>query len=561
MNEETQGFYKKVLSLTGIHFIAGMAYRRYLYHYDEEATQYYNLPRRVRETFLSGYEKQISMCISSLIGIVLIFAIWYILIKAVKEKRKGVFVILLISILSGALLYPNCFGIETDTFEMYGMAVRDIPHYWHSVYSTCIYNAGLLVYPQPVILPILQISALLGTLYYLALRLKKLFGKYAFFLPWVLLLFPGMLQIAVSTYRNCINTIMCMAFFSLVFCDAVEKKKRTGPELAILCACAAFLTVYRSEQIFLLLIFAAALWFVYEARGKKIGMYALIMLLACVIFILPQKQGEKVYYGKDYSIINQLDTLSMLFREKDLDLNYDKAKEDLQALEAIVPVEKIKNSGLSGYRGHVYTQNGSINQSFADKESQTAFIKASRSIILHNIPLYLKARIQTFFTACGLQSEREINMTDEINAVYDSYGVSVTLAQKQMYEDTWLRDLLWTNEKTDTVGKVMDLYESLQDWIERNGILLTLRAIVFLVFAVIVYTLCKERIFGKEKGFWLAALLFFYAQLAGIFLMCPEGRKVYYYPLFFTMLIGNVVLILYYLNHKPAGKEKKEKSE
>lgn len=536
--------------LSFVHLMITGIYRLFFYKVSTENAELFVYPIAKNEIISERAERIMHMTISGIIGTILILVIWYIIIWAFKEKRKGVFVIIICSIVLGIMSYPYCYGFETDTFEIYYMAVREVPEYWQSVYSTCIYNACMLVVPQPVTMPILQLSAFLGVLYYLSLRLKHMFSKWTMFLPWMILLIPGGIQIATNPYRNCINAIMCMAFFGVLFCDAVEKHQRTTKELLIMCMSSSFLTVFRSEQVLMMFVFLLALYYVYECPWKKTVFYFGVMIAACVVMMLPQKLGEMKYYGKDYSMINNMETLSSVLNEKTVNLSYDGAKEDIEAIEVIVPVDTIKKCGLIGYRGHVYAKNHVINQSFATEEQQSAYIKASNNILLHNPVLFLKARIRMLFEACALESNRTVIMTSDSNEMLDAYWGSVWLGYSEMYKDTVGKNVIYNNNKVAICNRIMGQCEKFGAWLGRKGMILSMRLIVFVLFLVVIFKSYKEKLVGKEIVFWAGTVLLLYAQLFGIFMLCPEGRTAYYYPLFYVMLIGNIILLLNYTKVK-----------
>lgn len=559
-----------VAAVSVVHILTAVIYRLFFYQCGEEYKEWFLLAKQAYSSLLGDRtERIICTLLTFAIGSLLIFVIWHILCRAWCEKRKAVFIIIGISIIAACILYPYClFNFENDNALLYYMASRDVLDYWNSCYMTCIYNACLMVFPSPFILPILQCSALLGSLYYIFLRFRRLFSAKAAWLPWGLLLFPEMQRIAFDPYRNCINTLMCLAFFAVLFCDAVEGKKRTGKELILFGICAGFLTVFRNEQVLYMFLLLLAIFFVYQCNAKRSLFYMGVMVFSCLVFMLPQKLGEQKYYGKDYSMINNLNALSVILSNERADLSYEGVEKDLAAIEAIVPVVKIKDYGLSGYRGHMFAKNRALNQSFASKEKQEAFIHGGNRLIFHNPGIYFKARMKMFLVACGREISEEKKeqgeIHDEQKAILEimdmqqAYNEAANFSTLKVGEDTLFIELLYQADKLQISEWIMSLFEKETGWLGRNGVILAVRVIVFLIFPVILIYSNKEGILDKKRRyFWFGSICLLYIQLLGIFLMSPEGRAVYYYSVFFIMLLGDIVLLCQYMHKKQAAVQAK----
>lgn len=556
------------LAVATVHILMAVIYRLFFYECSEEYKEWFIYGKQAFPSLISDRtERIICTLLSFAIGVLLIFVIWRILCRAWHEKRKAVFIIIGISVIAACIVYPQCFfNYESDDVLLYYMAVRDVLDYWNGCYVTCIYNACLMVFPSPFIFPILQCSALLGTIYYISLRFRRLYSVKVSLLPWALLLFPEMQRIAFDPYRNCINTVMCLALFAIVFCDAVEGKKRMGREIVLFCICIGFLTVFRSEQILHMFLLLLAIRFVYQCSIKKSFCFLGIMVVSCLVFMLPQKLGEQKYYGKDYSMINSMNTLSVILSDESADLSYEGVDEDLAAIEAIVPIDKIKSYGLAGYRGHVFAKNRSVNQSFALKEKQEAFIRGGNSLIFHNLDIYFKARMKTFMDACGRESslvkeeeqkeigEEELETIQEIVNMQQAYMDAVNFGISEVQKDTIFAGFFFQEDKLQAALQVVLLFYKELNWLGQNGVILAVRGIVFLIFPIIILYSLKEGILERKRAiFWFGTTCLLYGQIAGIFLMCPEGRPIYYYPVFFTMLLGNAVLFLNYNQKKQAA--------
>lgn len=557
---------KTVWLLTAVHLLCAVVYRLFFHTYsDAYGTEFPYVGAAYPSMLSDGQERIISIFLSFVMGVLLIYAIWYILCRAWREKRRGVFIIIAISLILALIIYPfNFSSYETDNILVYYMAVRDIMDYWQNCYMTCIYNACLIVFPQPFMISAIQCAALLGTIYYCCIRLGRRYSKKVSYLPWAILLFPEMQPVALNPYRNCINTIMCLAFFCVLFLDALEGRKRTKKELALLGLAAGFLTVFRSEQILILCIFLLAVYFLYGKSLRQTLCYAAFGLAFCAALSVPQKLGEQKYYGKDYAMVNNMETLFMILSKENVNLSYDGAKEDLEAIEKICPVYKIKIFGLAGYRGHIYHKYKSMNQSFAAATDQKAFIHASGRLLFHNPALYVKARMRLFLSACSKESavdnefveppqemqELALQSAAEILEAMEAYNQSVAEAGQELEDGTVQSGLLFGEGKMNLIQKWLFAYADINEWLGEAGVIFAVRLIGFLLFPLIVFYTCKEKLFGTDRLFWIGVVVLLYGQLAAIFLLSPEGREAYYYPVFFVMVLGSFLLLLNYKTKK-----------
>ncbi len=60
------------------------------------------------------------------------------------------------------LMYPDMFAIEKDTYIIFSHAIREIPYYWHQVLTGYFLGGCLVLFPHPIIIPLLQTAGFLG---------------------------------------------------------------------------------------------------------------------------------------------------------------------------------------------------------------------------------------------------------------------------------------------------------------------------------------------------------------------------------------------------------------
>ena len=545
--EQSKKKNKTVFLIAGIHFLLSVVYRMYFYQYLEDDSGIFTSAVTDSQTFYSDMaERIVSTLISGAFGFLLIFVIWYVILQACREIKAVVAGIVLFSCMVAVLAFPACFDIETDTYILYHEAVRDILDYWQSMYTTCIYNACLLVFPDPVIIPVIQLSGFLGTLYYITRRTYKIFDSKLAWMFWLIVLSPECFEIALSPYRGCINTIMCMLFFSIIFMDVAENRKRADWQILLMSLGVAFLTVFRSEQILFPIIWSGILYFVYFYKNRRWIRYVFFTIIFCLLLAFPQKLGDRKYYGKEYTVINKMETLAGMFREDELNISYEGAAEDIQKINALVPIEKLCASGLMGYRGHLFANRNDFNDFSQKAKRQEQFLKAADHLILKNIGIFLKVRWNIFLGANNVPVQMGSDFTEEVSAMYDAYAMRVYFGAVEVYKDSWVLRLLYQNPQNGISDRMIGFWEKLMTWFGEKTLFLAVRCVVFILFSIMVCRLYGHKdVAGEVKKIMVVILLMLYAQIAAIFLLSPDDRNTYYYTVFYILLVGDMILGLY----------------
>lgn len=494
--------------------------------------------------FSEECESVVHILMSGIFGFLMICMVWHIFFLLIQNKRKFPFLLIALSFVVCFLVFPGNFSYEPDNLLSYSSAVRNIPDYWQSIYLGCLYRACLYVFPHPLTLSFIQLSSLMGVVCYISEKVKGLFGKRAGILPWLAVLFPEFWEIGMSSYRNCIYTIMCLWFFSVLFFDYMEKRKRTEREMVCICAAGGFLTVFRSEGIVIVGILTAALLLVYELPLKEMYKALTVTLCICIILAVPQKLGEKKYYGKDYSMINSMNILKSILSDKNVNLGFDTAEEDLTAINRIVSLEGLMIFGIHEYRSDNFVEKNSINQSFASQKEQEDFMKGAADIIIHNLGLYFKDRLVMFCEANGISRvEQEPPPTEEWNQMFSMLTLQWNYCYNEIIADSYPKLIFQNAQKAELSNTLVDIQSVYYDWFCDTNLMFISRIAIFMLFPVLVFY--DQKINKKrERVFFIWVLLLLLIQLAAIILFCPEERGVYYYPIFFVMLLGCFLLIM-----------------
>lgn len=525
-----------------VHMIAASLYMALMFRHDP--LPFGNMTPAYDVNWSAGCEKAAHILLAGGFGFCLICILWYVLFLLVKKKKALPFLLIGAAFIISVMAFPSSFSYEPDNMLVYSYAVRDMPDYWQSIYLGCFYKACLFVFPHPLMISFIQLSALFGAIYYISVRTEKIFGRKAAWVPYLLILFPEFLELGFSPYRNCIYTVMCLWFYAFLFFDCIEKKVRTAKALVLLSLAGGLLTVFRSEGVIVFGILAAAFLFVYRMSSGKLCKYLALCIIICLLLMLPQKFGEKKYYGQDYSMINSMNMLKTILSDKNVNLEFDTAEEDLVAIHKIVPLDELPVYGIHAYRADNFVRKGTINQSFASKEESQAFMRSVRNLILHNPMLFLKDRLVMFCEANGITAVRKDPYpTENWNQMFAVLAGEWNYSYAEIIGDSFPQ-LIFANQQKVNIGDVFtDLQVDYYNLACKSNVVFISRILVFLLFPLLVIYDIKLSA-KKERTFLAASAVLLFMQLAAVILLCPEGRNVYYFPSYFVMLLGCFLLSL-----------------
>lgn len=544
-----------------IHFLLSFFYERSILIFGLDRDIILSIPRNF--VISDTGERVLGYVLSKLFALVMIFFLWNLLFWMIRawRTRKNLLFFLFFSLVGCAgllLLWPEPFAASQDNFITYSYAIRFWPEYWHSAYTSCIYAAMLMVVPHPVFLTIFQWFFAVFILGYLYNRILdspvlKGRGKYGVFLVFLM---PGVYTLFTNPYRTELYALLCMFLVSMTAMDIVDQKQRGFSSLLLNLLLCSFIGVWRTEGIILgVLLFALQIVFVYRYRPARAILCFLCMLFLFAAFSVPQKLGDKKYYGKDYSFINSFPALRNILASPDSNLSYEGAGEDLEAIEAVTPVEILRRYGMDGYRRYNYANGrGDINQSLAEDGTAAAYMSAYYRMVAHNFPIYARTQLFMLLKAIMLKPEEYV--------VYDSSALVNDLEAWKL--DSWdIGEEDFYAVKGVTAWKNSALHKIFCEFVNTLGDKITgvLQKTYFYSLLLICIPLYEIYLFFAE-GFrfikkkcsrpGLAGIAFILlGQAAAICLVMPAGTLVYLHAYYYCSFI----LCLIYAN---CSKYKKE---
>ena len=337
---------------------------------------------------------------------VIIVMLWKLLFTIINDFKKSyiLFGILYIAGLIFVILsFPyNFTSGSADNFITYACAIHLTPDYWHNAYSSIIYGACMMVLPGAMAVSIIQWSFFLYVVAYIYHRVEAICPlRIPKYLVLLIFLLPNTPFIIHDAYRIFQYTILMLLYVSIIVFDLIEKRIRPLNEMITIAVLGAFLSVWRSEGILIcLLLFAIYVIFTRKKSINQIVFFGVLFIALFLLMSIPQKAGIKKYYGKDYSIINSMGFLQVLFNCGG-NVSYEGAELDLNAIETVTPVELIRGYGIEGYRYYNNVVKGNIdfNQSAITEQQSDAFLSAYKNLLVHNVKFVVKNMIENLYVA------------------------------------------------------------------------------------------------------------------------------------------------------------------
>ena len=547
-----------------IHFLLSFVYERSILIFGPDRDVILSVPRNF--VISDTGERVLGYVLSKLFALVMIFFLWNLFFWIIKtwRTRKNLcfFLVLFLAGCVGLLfLWPEPFAASLDNFITYSYAIRFWPEYWHGAYTSCIYAAMLMVVPHPVFITIFQwlfAVFVLGYLYNRILDSPVLKGRGRFGV-FLVFLMPGVYTLLTNSYRTELYALLCMFLVSMTAMDIVDQTQRGVFSLLSDILLCSFVGVWRTEGIILgVLLFVVKTVFVYHYRPVRALLCFLCMLLVFGVFYVPQKLGDKKYYGSDYSFINSFPSLQNILASPDANLSYEGAGEDLAAIEAVAPVEILRHYGMEGYRRYNYA-NGrrDINQSLAKDETAAAYMSAYYRMVAHNFPIYAKTQLFMFLHAIMIEPEDYVvhdssTPVNDLEGWYlESWGIGMDDFYSARFVSAWnsttLHRISW-----DFASAIGDkISEILQKIYFYRLLLICIPLYEIYIFFVEGFRFIKK----KCNRLGLAGIAFILlGQAAAICLVMPAGVLAYLHTYYYCSFI----LCLIYVNCGSINRKRRE---
>lgn len=540
-----------------VHIIASFFYERSFFNWDMEMENLFSVP--INESVSNKFEFILTYCISKLIAAVLIWLIWKILIAIISGDipKKTVFIFggLFIFFCAICLVkWPqSLIGDGTsDHLVTYLYAKSFIPYYWHSIVTGCLYAACFMVAPTAFSLPVMQclmVISVLGYIFSIIDRYTQKIGmlKWTKYLTLVAVFSPQFIDLMTNSWRCCYYAILAVTFFAIIIDTVLFDEKVNKKKIIILMFIASILAVWRSEGILYgALGFLAILIWEYRREWKKIILWIVLFSITFFIMGRPASIGQEKYYGKDYLMVCFVTPLANIFNDSNNNLGYEGADEDLAAIEAVVPINVLRQYTYLGYLSNNYSKGYTdIDQSGASQAEAKAFIKASIRIILHNFKTYIKTQINMGLNSFDFPKRCYIESYSGEKDEYKGFSLAMwNTGKAELLESAGVDS--WMNYSTKSrlmnyVEKYRNAYMRL--WNGKGMMNFKFLGFAFLVLSdcIIVILEMVQLIKKKRDDFmlgWIALLLL--VVLAATVLMMPTPFIAYFYTFIYCSFMVDV---------------------
>lgn len=549
-----------------IHFLLTFLVERVCFVFEDNWSFVNEIPRN---SYISDKtELVITYLLSKLCAGIIIWLLWKLIFGIIRKRipRSTVVlfgVIYLLGVVVSLFFYPNMFFLAWDNLTTYSMAIRFLPTYWQSVYTGVVYAGPMMVIPHPYGIFVFQWLALVAVTAYIFTALEKLYeGKNIKYLSLLVFLFPETFNIMYDAYRNNYFTVLCMFYFTYIFLHCRTEEEISVRQLITVGVMSAFIMVWRSEGlligaggILLYLLFKKQPW-------KKMVTLLVMSVAAFLLFNSIQGIGAKKYYGQDYMIVNTADVLRSILNDPAADLTYEGVGADLAAIEAVVPVQVLKEGGLTGLRNYNWTMGRTnFNQTLAEDEAAAAYMKAYYSIVLNNISSYLNVQTNYFFSSLGLDiSHATYSYTGESQVALEPYVYyRWEEGSRELMETPFTAD--WERNPLRVWGyRVFTWFTTVwRELWENTGISELMHAgvlvlnIVILLYEMILFVTERTRAHLEYVVYFMILM----GEFLAIFLFLPWSRAAYLYP----MLYCSYLMIGLYIAEKKFSKKKDKVEE
>ncbi|MBE5916018.1 MAG: hypothetical protein E7273_04175 [Pseudobutyrivibrio ruminis] len=462
--------------------------------------------------------------------------------------------ILVVGLFIGVVSFPNNIGLEVDNYANFYMSRRFQPTYWQNIYTGALYGGCLMVLPHPIALVLIQWIFFWAVVSYIYLGIKSLYAGNIKYLALLLFLLPESYYLSYNSYRNNYYSVLLLLYISYLYFYVKNNSEQiiSRKNILLFSLFTSFLMVWRSEGVLIgvggLSVFLIAINL--KKAKKKIYFGVLILTIISTIFFSQiQSIGAKKYYGQDYMIINTTQVLYGMLNNPNINLSYDGAEEDLESIEAIVPVEVLKEYGMTGYRNYNWNKGrADFNQTLATDKQAADYMKGYRHIVLKNLSIFLDIQANSFFHALQLDTNRpayEYKGAHEVvlsSFAYGPHQAGFTELVETKYTNMWSQN----SARIVLNAIVGDFIGIWREFILNSGLNSIAHAVIFLMLVIIAI---RELLRLLEKGeyrffsvYFVIAAFIVLAECMVIMIFMPVAKEAYLYP----MLYSGYLVILFY---------------
>jgi len=531
-----------VFALAGAHIIASFFYESVLFSAPDFSG-----------AAIDRFGSALTYVVAKLLGALLIYLFWRTLVRALRGgfPKSGVIAFLVLfaaTLVIAVSVYPAMYEYEIDDLIVYYNATQYVPLYWHHYLTGCVYAASYMLFPHPLILPLVQCAFFCGLIASVFARLYTRFGGKRAWPALLLFAVPASYYIGLSPYRNCLYTVLCLYVFAEVLFLFVDGRAPSMKQLALLIPAFGVIAVWRSEGILYLLLLPVALLTLGKAKWLKA---VLLTGLATWLFravMLPQNYGlanAEDGMGKNYKLISAMNALQDIYCNENANFGYDGADDDSAVVGSFVPLNLLEEYGLAGFRYYNMSNGRRINYSGRSDEDIAAFMSAYQRIVLHNLGTFLRTQVNRACEALDLPTPFAYSVYQGDPADVDMSNLyTASQALWGQGRDALSETEFWSLDTETFAGSVHSLLQrTVSKLFDRYDAHMKYVSMAVRVLAPLAALFFGIRISLRKKSlFPIAFVLILLAEFVAIVLMAPEGRAAYYYPVLYGLYLFLIIV-------------------
>lgn len=323
----------------------------------------------------------------------------------IKEIRRYIYILILLSIYMAIiyLMYPGIWWAnDADEFTTLGFVKNLQIQYNQGALQSIFYTMALMIYPDPVMVIILQVVigiGVLGDMIYDSYCYTN--NKLGFMLRTVLLFTPACIYFALYPMRA---WMFAVAFAVLCYkCYEVEKFKdgqESNKDKIMMLLSLILIINCRSESKILIIVvpFLMCIWGIVNKRGVKKEVIRILSIMLCtvVVFSVWNKIGNQAT-KKTHSILFLIQPMGNLIQDPTIDLTSN--QKELDAISKIINLEIV----------NPHDTQGEIDESLFTQEQYKAGVYALIKMNLKFPGNYLSIKWKNMLDSIGLTEFRNIN--------------------------------------------------------------------------------------------------------------------------------------------------------
>lgn len=347
--------------------------------------------------------------------------------EAVKLFVKVFLIVFLVYGVWFIISYPGAWGWDGYTILEY--TKKGEINYWTSLLTSVVYFLGLMIFPSPISVLILQMvfcALLVSRVIYIVFVLtnsKKL--AYILIIPCVL---PVTIMYVLSPVRAILFALLslCVCF---EFLHLMKVEKITWIEWICFSILIALVAFWRSEGVIFCLLPLCLIFAKRNSLKLKKGLIFCAISI-CMVFLMK----KLTISNYQYMITSLYYPIQHMVQTDELD--YEGVEEDLEKINVVFNVEVMRKSysdpaGGFNQQDFAYGKEG-FHPEQATEEEYHEMLHGFISLVFHKPLLFVKVRLQTFF---GSMQQNGF-VVDYISA-YDKSAGSNFQPENYLFFERW----------------------------------------------------------------------------------------------------------------------------